>query len=41
MAESDFRRARKSYGRAVGKEPTNQAFLDKLEVALLKIRPNT
>ncbi|NNM25701.1 MAG: tetratricopeptide repeat protein [Phycisphaerales bacterium] len=41
LAQGDYRSARRFYSRAVGKEPTNVAYLASLEDALLKIQPDT
>ena len=41
FAEGEFKAARKQYGRAVTKEPTNLLYVDKLMDALLKIVPVT
>ena len=41
FAEGEFKNARKQYGRAVTKEPTNLLYVDKLMDALLKIVPLT
>ncbi len=39
MAAGEYEQAYKMYGRAVYKEPWNLAYVDKLEDALLRIRP--
>ncbi len=39
MAEGEYERALKEYGRAVDKEPSNMGHLAKVETALLAIRP--
>ena len=41
MAAGDYERAFKEYGRAVSKEPANLSHLQKVEEALLSIRPKT
>jgi len=41
FAEGDFRAARKQYGRAVKKEPTNLEYVDSLKETLLSIVPAT
>ena len=41
FAEGSFKNARKQYGRAVTKEPTNLVYLDKLQKAILAMTPVT
>jgi tetratricopeptide (TPR) repeat protein len=41
FAQGDYRRARRFFGRAVGKEPADAHYLSRLEAALLAIQPET
>ena len=41
MAAGDYEKAMKTYQRAVGAEPSNMAYLAKMEEALLKMTPET
>ena len=40
-AEGDYREAVSRFGRAIGKDPTNLAYFDEYERALLRIVPET